>query len=164
MAGAVEEIVRIEKVNLPGKKPAVVALTQLDGVSYSVSNAILRAAGIKEVNQRLGALSDKKIEQIKKVVSNLKKNLPPWLLNRRKDYETGEDLHLIGSDRKMAEREDIKRMQEIKSYKGLRHAWGLKVRGQRTKSTGRTGIAVGVKRKEVRIREAKARRRKGKKG
>lgn len=164
MAEKVEEVIRIEKTDLEGKKPAVIALTELAGVNYTVSNAILKAAGIEEVNQKLGAFPGKKIEKIKEVLKDPKKyGVPSWLLNRRKDVKTGKDIHLIGSDVRMSEREDIKRMKEMKSYRGVRHALGLKVRGQKTKSTGRTGLAVGVKRKKVKIREARARRGKGKK-
>jgi len=71
-------------------------------------------------------------------------NLPAWLLNRRKDVETGKDLHLTGIDVALKVREDIKQMQETKSRKGFRFASGLKVRGQRTKAHPRRGKTVGV--------------------
>jgi small subunit ribosomal protein S13 len=71
------------------------------------------------------------------------------MLNRRKDLETGKDMHINTSELKLAKKVDVDLMGEIKSYKGLRHAKGLKLRGQRTKSTGRGTSAVGVKRKNT---------------
>ena len=71
--------------------------------------------------------------------------LPAWMLNRRKDYESGEDKHVINAELKLSREFDIKRLQLIKSYRGLRHAWGLPVRGQKTRSNFRKGSAIGVK-------------------
>jgi SSU ribosomal protein S13P len=68
------------------------------------------------------------------------------MLNRRKDPFLGVDRHLITSDLLITVRNDIEFMKKIKSYKGTRHMLGLKVRGQRTRTTGRTGLTVGVKR------------------
>jgi SSU ribosomal protein S13P len=67
------------------------------------------------------------------------------MYNRRKDYETGIDLHLVTNDVIFYARNDIEREKKIKSWRGVRHALGLKVRGQRTRTTGRTGITVGVR-------------------
>ncbi|MGV9142155.1 MAG: 30S ribosomal protein S13, partial [Promethearchaeota archaeon] len=49
---------------------------------------------------------------------------------------------------------DIDRMKKIKSYKGIRHSLGLKVRGQKTKSTGRGELVIGVVRKRIRQQQA----------
>ena len=86
------------------------------------------------------------------------------MLNRRKDFETGRDLHLVGTDVDIAVRSDIGRERRIRSRRGIRHELGLPVRGQRTRTTGRKGLVVGVKRKEVRIREEAAKSSKEKKG
>jgi len=53
---------------------------------------------------------------------------------------------------------DIEQMKNIKSWKGYRHAYGLKVRGQRTKTTGRAGKALGVKKKDLQAKAAAARK------
>ena len=73
-------------------------------------------------------------------------NIPDWMLNRREDYETGKNIHLIESDLDMTLRDDLNRMKKTRSYKGRRHEAGLPVRGQRTKSTFRNSSSVGVKR------------------
>ena len=72
------------------------------------------------------------------------------MLNRRKDITTGEDLHLLGSDLTLEIDKDIKLLKKIRSWRGVRHALGLKVRGQRTRTTGRTGRTVGVSRRRGR--------------
>ena len=69
------------------------------------------------------------------------------MLNRRGDIETGADIHVMGMDLNMTLREDLDLMKKMRSYKGIRHERGLRVRGQRTRSSGRTGAIVGVSRK-----------------
>jgi len=73
------------------------------------------------------------------------------MLNRRKDYETGEDKHLLSSDLAFTKDNDIKMLKKIKSYKGMRHAFGLPVRGQRTRSNFRRnkGKVTGVQKKKI---------------
>jgi len=78
-----------------------------------------------------------------------KHNLPEWLFNRQKDMETGKNLHFTGSDLVLQTKTDIDLMKATKSWKGYRHSYGLKVRGQRTRTTGRKGKAIGVKKKRV---------------
>ena len=63
------------------------------------------------------------------------------------DYETGADMHLIGQDLGIMQDDDINRMKMIRNYRGVRHDTHHKVRGQRTRSNGRKGLAVGVQKK-----------------
>ncbi|MEM3285468.1 MAG: 30S ribosomal protein S13, partial [Fervidicoccaceae archaeon] len=99
--------------------------------------------------KRTGFLSDEEIERIERAISSIheEKLLPSWMFNRRKDIETGEDFHLIGSELIFRVKQDIEREKKIKSWRGIRHALGLKVRGQRTHTTGRLGVTVGVSKK-----------------
>ena len=73
--------------------------------------------------------------------------IPMWMFNRRKDRETGEDVHLLTNELVFSRENDIKRMRRIKNYTGARHSLGLPVRGQRTKSNFRPnkGKVTGVK-------------------
>ena len=70
-------------------------------------------------------------------------------MNRPRDRLSGRMLHLIGSDLEFARKNDIDRLRRIKSWRGVRHSLGLKVRGQHTRTTGRGGMAVGVSRKKL---------------
>ncbi len=159
-----KHIVRIAGKDLAGEKRVHLALADLKGVSLAFARAAAYAAGIDPF-VKLGSLSKEQVERLEDVLRRPKDyGIPSWMLNRRKDYETGEDLHLIGADVDMAVRADIGRERRIRSRRGIRHELGLPVRGQRTRTTGRKGMTVGVKRKEVRIREEAAKAKKGEKG
>lgn len=134
-------------VDLDGSKKLIYGLTKIRGVGVSLSGAIVRAAGMKP-EARIGQLSEEEVEKIEDVISDpLKFGIPPRLVNRRKDLETGRDLHLVGPDLALKVKTDIDFMKDLRTWKGIRHSLGLKVRGQRTKTTGRSGKAVGVKKK-----------------
>jgi small subunit ribosomal protein S13 len=94
--------------------------------------------------QKLGEMDDEEIAKLKSFIEEEIERLPPWMLNRRKDPHSGEDLHLLSKDIDFARMLDIERLIRMKCYRGIRHAKGKKVRGQRTRSTGRSGRTVGV--------------------
>jgi len=137
-------IVRIVGNDIPGEKKIIVGLTQIRGVGYMFANTILNVLKINP-DQRIGYLSPEQINSIESIIKNPSaSNFPSWFLNRRKDVETGEDKHLITSDIAFTVRNDIEREKTNGSWRGYRHMFGLKVRGQRTRCTGRKGGAVGV--------------------
>jgi len=122
----------------------VVGLTKIRGVGYMFANTIINVLKINP-NQRIGYLSPEQVKSIESIIKNPSaSNFPSWFLNRRKDVETGEDKHLITSDIAFTVRNDIEREKTSGSWRGIRHMFGLKVRGQRTRCTGRKGGAVGV--------------------
>ena len=142
-------ILRITGTDVDGTLKIPYALKRIKGVNLNLANAILKKAEINP-EKRAGFLTEAEVERIKQIIKEPTKfELPNWLLNRRKDLETGKDLHLIKADLDLKTKTDIKRMKEIKSWRGYRHAYGLKVRGQRTRTTGRKGKAVGVKVKKI---------------
>jgi ribosomal protein uS13 len=124
-------------------------LTQIRGVGRRFAQAIVKVAEI-DPNIRVGVISEKDIARIEEIILNPVENgIPEWMVNRKKDLRTGSNLHLIGNTLEITVKRDIDRMKRIKSYKGVRHHLGLKVRGQRTKSTGRHGLVIGVVRKKL---------------
>ncbi len=134
-------------MDIPGDLKVAHGLALIKGVGYNFALALCRLIGI-DPDKRIGFLTDSEIERIESALGNpLSIGIPAWMLNRRKDYETGRDMHLIGADLIYYVKRDIEREKRIKSWRGIRHALGLKVRGQRTATTGRTGITVGVKRR-----------------
>jgi len=142
-----KHIVRIADSDLDGSMKAAYALTKIKGVGITLAHAILRTIGVNP-EKRLGFLTEEEIKRINEAVKNPSKfKVPKYLLNRQRDPETGEDLHLIGADLTLTIRSDIERMKAIKCWKGVRHALGLKVRGQKTRTTGRKGMTVGVRRR-----------------
>lgn len=142
-----QHIIRIADTDLDGTLKVDYALTKIKGVGIRLAKVIAEKAGVDAEN-RLGFLSDAEVKRIEDVIQDPSKHqVPHWLLNRSKDRETGKDLHLVGSDLVLQTKTDIDQMRKLKSWKGIRHAYGLKVRGQRTRTTGRKGKAVGVKKK-----------------
>ncbi|MBS3926982.1 MAG: 30S ribosomal protein S13 [Nitrosarchaeum sp.] len=137
-------IVRIVGNDIPGAKKAIVGLTQIKGIGYSFATAILDTLKIN-TNTNIGFLSEANVESIEKLITNpIAGNFPAWFLNRRKDIETGVNMHLLTSDIPFTLRNDIERERITNSWRGYRHMYGLKVRGQCTRTTGRKGGAVGV--------------------
>lgn len=149
MAEEIQYRIRIAGKNLDGKKPIRQALSGVRGVGPSLANAIVKILQF-DPNKQLGAFSDVDIKKIEDFLENpFKFNVPTWMVNRRKDWATGKDLHLVSADLEFTSNRDVDRLKAIKARRGMRHAMGLKVRGQRTKSTGRRGKTVGVSRKKA---------------
>jgi small subunit ribosomal protein S13 len=143
-ANEYQHIVRIVGNDIPGAKKIIVGLTQIRGIGYNFANAILDSLKIHS-NGNIGNLTESQVQSIEKIIKDPKSaNFPPWFLNRRKDVETGQTNHLITSDIALTVRNDIEREKGIYSWRGYRHMYGLKVRGQCTRTSGRKGGAVGV--------------------
>ncbi|MBU2633818.1 MAG: 30S ribosomal protein S13 [Nanoarchaeota archaeon] len=143
----VKSIVRLINTDIDGNKSLNNALRKIKGISFMFANAICNLLNLDK-NKKIGLLTPEEIKKIEVVVDNPEK-LPNWMLNRRKDYDTGKDLHITTSKLKLTKEFDLKRLKQLKSYRGMRHAWGLPVRGQRTKGHFRKGKAVGVQKKKV---------------
>lgn len=148
MSSSFRHIVRIIDADLKGEDKLVYALTRIRGIGINTSYAILRNAGI-DPEMRVGVLQDSDIKRIEEALASASGTFPTHMLNRRKDPFTGNDLHLLGSDLVVGMKSDIDLMKKMKSWKGVRHSVGLKVRGQCTRTTGRFGAAVGVARKAI---------------
>jgi len=142
-------IVRIAGTDIDGTKRLLYGLTRIRGVGIAVANAVTKAADLKS-DTYVGNLIESEVEKIEGIIRDpAKYGIPPRLLNRRRDLDTGRDLHLVGPDLALGVKADIDFMKDIRSWKGARHALGLKVRGQRTRTTGRIGKAVGVRKKLI---------------
>ena len=130
--------------DIPGERKMLVGLTQIKGIGYNFATAICDTLKIN-TNSNIGNLTEENVQAIEKLISDpVGGNFPTWFLNRRKDIETGANLHLLTSDIPFTLRNDIERERVTASWRGYRHLNGLKVRGQRTRTSGRKGGAVGV--------------------
>jgi small subunit ribosomal protein S13 len=146
-----KQIVRISNTDLNGNKAVLIGLTKIKGIGIIFSNAVCKVAKVPRA-KKVGALETKEIEALNSVLADpAKHGVPSWMFNRKYDIETGETKHLIMGDLTFVNQQDVRRMQKIRSYKGVRHAAGLTVRGQRTKSNSRKnkGKAMGVKRSKA---------------
>lgn len=152
MSQEFRHILRIAGADVAGTLKTEYALTEIRGISLRLAGSILRKA---EVNPdvRVGFLTESEVDRIEEVIEDpAKYNLPSWLFNRRKDGESGKDMHLTRAELVLRSKNDIDQAKEIRSWRGYRHAYSLKVRGQRTKTTGRAGKALGVKKKTLMAR------------
>lgn len=146
-------IVRIAGKDMRGHIPFKRSLLRVRGISHGLTNSI--AASIKKElgiapDMKVGELTDEQIEKIDKILFSLSEhNLPSFILNRRCDFDSGKDRHVIMNDLVFTESQDVERSKKEYSWKGYRHAYGQKVRGQKTRNTGRKGMAVGVLRKAI---------------
>lgn len=130
--------------DIRGEKKILVGLTQIRGIGYNFANAILNSLKINP-NSNIGYLTESDVQSIEKMITDPSSaNFPSWFLNRRKDIESGKDMHLLTSDIEFTVRNDVERERLTNSWRGFRHLYGLKVRGQRTRTAGRKGGAVGV--------------------
>ena len=159
-------IIRLGGADIDGDLSIERSLAEIKGVGINLSRsfayAIESKIGIAKAT-KLGALSEEQIESVESVIKDpLKYGIPVYVLNRRKDMESGKDMHLIGNDLTFSVRQDVNRDVALRVWRGYRHQHGQKVRGQRTKSTGRTGATVGVMKKSAKQQMAAAAQEKGK--
>ncbi len=142
-------IVRIAGHDIDGQENLLQGLTRVRGVGLRLSKAILTQLSL-DPKGRLGYLKDSQISKIEKILKDpVSAGMPDWYVNRPRDRTSGRMLHLTGSDLEFAHRSDIDRLKRIRSWRGVRHSLGLKVRGQHTRTTGRGGVAIGVSRKRI---------------
>jgi small subunit ribosomal protein S13 len=148
-------IVRFAGVDLDGRRSTVLALSGVRGIGPRIAETTIRLAGLNAA-EMIGNLPESTVDGIEELVRALPSKVPAWMINHETDRTTGETTHLIGGDLDTGMRDDVNQMKMIRSYKGVRHERGQKVRGQRTRSNGRTGMAAGVLKKEAKAAAAAA--------
>lgn len=120
---------RIASTNIPNEKRVEIALTYLFGIGLTLSKKILAETNINP-DTRVKDLTEVELEKIRTYISR---------------------HYRVESDLKMEISQNIKRLKEIGTYRGVRHTKGLPVRGQRTKTNARTKrgkkVTVGSGRK-----------------
>ncbi len=148
-----ESIIRMSGRDINGSLNIVRGVMQIKGIGWNLANAIATCYeakyGISE-NTKIGTLEDAQIAQLEAIIKEpAKAGVPLYMLNRRKDAETGADMHVVGTDLIVKVRQDIDMGIKMQTWIGSRHQYGQRVRGQRTRSTGRTGTTVGVMKKSA---------------
>jgi small subunit ribosomal protein S13 len=145
-ASEYRHILRIAGKDIEGDKKITIALSMVKGIGHNLAQVILQSININP-NMRVGFVTEKELNEIELAIKNPSRiGVPSFYLNRRKDMDTGSDRHLITSDLEFITSNDIEREKSVMSWRGYRHMFGLKVRGQHTRTSGRKGGAVGVKR------------------
>ena len=143
-----EKLVRILSEDIGSEMSIYAGLTKVKGISWGLANALCKILKIDK-KKKISSLTHEEIKEISEFMKN--PSIPGFIFNRRNDFETGKNRHLIGTDLELQTEFDIKRMKKIKSYKGVRHSAGQPVRGQRTKSHFRKNKAKsgGIKRRTI---------------
>ncbi|PKU76429.1 40S ribosomal protein S18 [Dendrobium catenatum] len=166
-----QHILRVLNTNVDGKKKIMFALTSIKGIGRRFANIVCKKADV-DMNKRAGELSAAELENLMTIVANPRQfKIPDWFLNRKKDYKDGRYSQVVSNALDMKLRDDLERLKKIRiseicsnanhrwkkkkpkgtelpwNHRGLRHYWGLRVRGQHTKTTGRRGKTVGVSKK-----------------
>jgi small subunit ribosomal protein S13 len=116
---------RISGVNIPLNKRVEIGLTYIYGIGRSTSNELLAKVGI-EPDRKVRDLTEDEVVQLRDLIDN---------------------SVMVEGDLRRERSQNIKRLQEIGSYRGLRHRRGLPVHGQNTKTNART--RKGPKRMQV---------------
>ncbi|KAL5274753.1 RpS18 family protein [Megaselia abdita] len=143
-----QHILRVMNTNIDGKRKAPVAMTAIKGVGRRYSTIVLKKADV-DCTKRAGEMSDEEVDKVITIILNpLQYKIPNWFLNRQKDCVDGKFTQLTSSNLDSKLREDLERLKKIHAHRGMRHFWGLRVRGQHTKTTGRRGRTVGVSKKK----------------
>ena len=144
-----KHIVRIANVDVPGDKQIRFALTKIKGLGINLADSVCMVANVNRLT-KAGLLKEEEVSALTKIINDpLNNGIPVWMLNRRKDYDSGEDKHLLTGTLNFVQENDLKRLKKIKTLRGARHQRGVPVRGQRTRSNFRKtkGKVVGVKKK-----------------
>jgi len=149
----VRGVVRLAGRDLRGNLPIRRAITSVRGIGLNLGEVVSQIAYTQlNLNDQtlVGELSEQEVEKLEQILSHPENfGVPVRMLNRRKDNFSGNDIHAIGTDLAYFVKQDIDHEKDANTWRGYRHAYGQKVRGQRTRSTGRTGMTVGVLRKSV---------------
>jgi len=143
-----QHILRVLNTNVDGKQKVMYAITAIRGIGRRFSNLVCKKAEV-DMRKRAGELSAEELEQLMTIVANPQQyKIPNWFLNRQKDIKDGRFGQITSSALETKLRDDLERLKKIRAHRGLRHYWGLRVKGQHTKTTGRRGKTVGVAKKK----------------
>ena len=143
-----QHIVRLLNTNVDGKRKAAFALRQIKGIGIRLSHLILKKANVDH-QRRAGTLSPEELERISAIIEDPAKfKIPSWFLNRQRDPKDGKAYHVTSNVVDIRLRDDLERLKKIRAHRGVRHAYGLRVRGQHTCTSGRRGKTMGVSKKK----------------
>ena len=140
-------IIRIADSDIDGLKQVKQGLTSIRGIGERTAEQICKIAGV-DGSKLSGHLKDGEQDKLRTAIDEFATMVPWWMVNRQRDLTTNEDAHLVSMDVRLTKDDDVARLAATKSYRGIRHRSGHKLRGQRLRSNGRRGATLGVERKK----------------
>merc|ERR1712121_327030 len=124
-----QHILRIMNTNIDGRRKSMFAITAIKGIGRRFSNVVCKKANI-DLKKRAGELTEEEVDRVLTVMSNPRQyKIPDWFLNRQKDIKDGKYSQVMANALDNKLREDLERLKKIRAHRGLRHFWGLRVRG-----------------------------------
>ncbi|XP_033110415.1 40S ribosomal protein S18 [Anneissia japonica] len=143
-----QHILRVLNTNIDGKRKIMFAMTAIKGIGRRYANLCCKKADV-DLSKRAGELTEDEVDKLVTIMQNPRQyKIPDWFLNRQRDIKDGKFSQVLANALDNKLREDLERLKKIRAHRGLRHYWGLRVRGQHTKTTGRRGRTVGVSKKK----------------
>ena len=134
--------------NVNGKVKVGFALRVIKGIGRRFATLACKIAQI-DLDRRAGTLTADEMNKISDIFAKpMDYGIPKWFLNRQRCIKDGTYSQVYANIVDTRLREDLERMKKLRNHRGLRHFWGLKVKGQHTKSSGRTGKTLGVTKKK----------------
>merc|ERR1711924_302520 len=92
------------------------------------------------------------VERLVTIIQNPRQfKVPDWMGNRKKDVKDGKFSQVVSNTLDMKLREGLERLKKIRAHRGLRHYWGLRVRGQRTKRPAARAAPSASARRRARL-------------
>ena len=146
-------IIRLAGKEVRGELTLERGLDAIKGIGHNtakiISAAIEKNLGISS-KKLVGHLTDEEINKVEDFLHVVEKHLTKsYSYNRPMDTDTGIPRHLIGNDLIFATRQDVQFEKDTRTWRGWRHTMGQRVRGQHSRTTGRTGSSVGVLKKAL---------------
>ncbi|XP_055970151.1 40S ribosomal protein S18-like [Sorex fumeus] len=143
-----QHILRVLNTNINGQRKIAFAITAIKGVGQRFAHVVLSKPDT-DLTKRAGELTEDEVERVITIMQNpCQYKIPNWFLNRQKDVKDGKYSQVLANSLDNKLREDLERLKKIQVHQGLHHFWGLRVRGQHTKTTRHRGHTVGVSKKK----------------
>merc|ERR1711935_1118435 len=137
MPESFQPILRVTNTNLKGERKIMFSLTAIKGVGKRYANLCCKMAEIN-LDKRAGELTEDEVKKLVTIMQNPRQyRIPDWFLNRKKDPKDGKWSQELSNGLDIKLRADLERLKKIRAHRGIRHYWGIRVRGQHTKTTGR---------------------------
>ena len=138
------ELVRIMDTDIRAGSSLLYGLAKVRGINVMFANAVCRALGLDR-NREISTLTEEEVEKIESFLSNpVKEGIPEWMLNQRKEFESGENHHYVSKDIEFNHLQYTRRFNKLKTYRSIRRRANLTLRGQRTKSNFRRNKTIAA--------------------
>merc|ERR1712032_1413239 len=130
-------IYRLFNTTLDGDEKIDLSLSRINGVGLQFSSLACKRGGMDR-SSCVGSLENASTEVLLEIIKNsIPFDIPFWFLNYQKNYSDGKDYQFLTASLTSSLRDNLDRFKKLRTNRGIRHYWGIRVRGQHTKNSGR---------------------------